>query len=106
MLIYAALSTAAFVAYPRLSAASKSRKGSANAASRRRPAPRPTRLSALFAIDAIGGGFLTTALLAFFFYERFGVGIESIGLLFFVARIANAGSHFAAAWLARSASAW
>ena len=59
-----------------------------------------TRISALFAIDAIGGGFLTTALLAYFFYERFGVGIESIGLLFFVARIANALSHFAAAWLA------
>jgi predicted MFS family arabinose efflux permease len=59
-----------------------------------------TRLSALFAIDAIGGGFLTTALLAYFFYERFGVGIESIGVLFFVARIANAVSHFAAAWLA------
>jgi Na+/melibiose symporter-like transporter len=39
-------------------------------------------------------------LLAYFFYERFGVGIESIGLLFFVARIANALSHFAAAWLA------
>jgi predicted MFS family arabinose efflux permease len=59
-----------------------------------------TRISALFAIDAIGGGFLTTALLAYFFHERFGVGIESIGLLFFVARIANALSHFAAAWLA------
>jgi len=59
------------------------------------------KLCALFSIDAIGGGFLTTALLAYFFYERFGVGVESIGLLFFVARIANALSHFAAAWLAR-----
>jgi MFS family permease len=59
------------------------------------------KLSGLFAIDAIGGGFLTTALLAYFFYERFGVGIETIGVLFFVARIANALSHFAAAWLAR-----
>ncbi|HEV7608430.1 MAG TPA: MFS transporter [Steroidobacteraceae bacterium] len=59
------------------------------------------KLSGLFAIDAVGGGFLTTALLAYFFYERFGVGVESIGLLFFVARIANALSHFAAAWLAK-----
>src|SRR6185436_1715915 len=60
-----------------------------------------TRISALFAIDAIGGGFLTTALLAYFFYERFGVGIEAVGLLFFAARAANALSHFAAAWLAK-----
>jgi MFS family permease len=59
------------------------------------------KLSGLFAIDAIGGGFLTTALLAYFFYERFGVGIEVVSVLFFVARIANALSHFAAAWLAR-----
>ena len=60
-----------------------------------------TKISALFAIDAVGGGFLTTALLSYFFYERFGVGINEIGLLFFVARVANAGSHFAAAWLAK-----
>ncbi len=60
-----------------------------------------TKISGLFAIDSIGGGFLTTALLSWFFYERFGVGASEIGLLFFIARIANAGSHFAAAWLAR-----
>jgi MFS family permease len=60
-----------------------------------------TKISALFAIDSVGGGFLTTALLSYFFYERFGVGANEIGLLFFVARIANAGSHFVAAWLAR-----
>jgi MFS family permease len=29
------------------------------------------------------------------------VGANEIGLLFFIARIANAGSHFVAAWLAR-----
>jgi predicted MFS family arabinose efflux permease len=60
-----------------------------------------TKISALFAIDSVGGGFLTTALLSYFFYERFGVGANEIGLLFFIARIANAGSHFVAAWLAR-----
>ncbi|HSD29703.1 MAG TPA: MFS transporter, partial [Vicinamibacteria bacterium] len=58
------------------------------------------RISSLFAIDAIGGGFLTTALLAYFFYERFGVGLETIGPLFFLARLANAASHIVAAWLA------
>lgn len=58
------------------------------------------RFSSLFALDSVAGGFLTTALLSYFFHERFGVGVEAIGLLFFAARIANAGSHLAAAWLA------
>jgi hypothetical protein len=35
------------------------------------------------------------------FHERFGVGVGAIGLLFFVARVGNAGSHLAAASLAR-----
>ena len=99
VLIYAALSLLPFVAYLQLSGRIEVTRGERVAVT---PASRRvlTRISALFAIDAIGGGFLTTALLAYFFYERFGVGIESIGLLFFVARIANALSHFAAAWLA------
>jgi MFS family permease len=59
------------------------------------------RISSLFAIDSLGGGFLTSALLAFFLYERFGVGLETIAPLFFAARAANALSHLAAAWLAR-----
>jgi len=59
------------------------------------------KISALFALDALGGGFVTAALLAFFFYQRFGVREGSLGLLFFGARLANALSHLAAAWLAR-----
>jgi len=99
VLIYAALSLLPFMAYLRLSDRIEVPPGPRAPVT---PATRRvlTRISALFAIDAIGGGFLTTALLAYFFYERFGVGIESIGLLFFAARIANALSHFAAAWLA------
>jgi MFS family permease len=97
--VYAGLSLLPFLAYLRLSD-----RVEALAARRAEisPATRKVllKLSGLFAIDAIGGGFLTTALLAYFFYERFGVGIEAIGVLFFVARIANALSHFAAAWLA------
>ncbi len=59
------------------------------------------RISSLFALDGLAGGFLTTALLAFFFFERFGVGEATIGTLFFGARLANAASHLGAAWLAR-----
>ncbi len=59
------------------------------------------RISALFALDSVAGGFLTTALLSFFFFERFGASEATIGVLFFAARVANALSHLAAAALAR-----
>ena len=60
-----------------------------------------TRLSLLFALDGLGGGFLVTALLSYFFFERFGVEPATVGLLFFAGRVANVLSHFGAAWLAR-----
>jgi len=60
-----------------------------------------TKISSIFVLDSLGGGFLTSALVSYFFYERFGVGVETLGPLFFGARIANALSHLAAARLAR-----
>lgn len=60
-----------------------------------------TRISALFALDSLGGGFLTAAMLSYFFFERFGVNEASIGGLFAAARLMNAVSHLGAAWLAR-----
>lgn len=60
-----------------------------------------TKISALFAIDSLAGGFLTTAMLSYFFFERFGVGEGLIGGLFFGARLMNALSHLGAAWLAK-----
>jgi MFS family permease len=36
------------------------------------------RISSLFAIDSLAGGFLTTALLSYFFFERFHVGEDVI----------------------------
>ncbi|MGE5179136.1 MAG: MFS transporter [Bacteroidota bacterium] len=59
------------------------------------------RISALFALDGLGGGFLTSALLSYFFYARFGIREQGIGALFFAARLLNAASHVGAAWLAR-----
>ncbi len=59
------------------------------------------RISALFALDSLAGGFLTTALLSFFFFERFGVGQAGVAALFLGARVLNALSHLGAAWLAR-----
>jgi MFS family permease len=59
------------------------------------------RIASLFAIDSLAGGFLTTAMLSLFLSRRFGASAAVIGALFFGARVANALSHLAAAWLAR-----
>jgi MFS family permease len=59
------------------------------------------RLGALFSLDAFGGGFLTDALVAYWFFRRFGVPEESLGVLFFAVHLLNAASHLGAAWLAR-----
>jgi predicted MFS family arabinose efflux permease len=58
------------------------------------------RISSLFALDAGGGGFLADALLAYWFFQRFGMNEQSLGVLFFVVRVLNATSHIGAAWLA------
>jgi MFS family permease len=98
---YAALALAPIVAYLKLSSDVETLHVTGPA----RVSPTTQRilwkLSSLFAIDGLAGGFLTTALLSFFFYERFGVGLGVIGPLFFAARAANALSHPGAAWLAR-----
>jgi len=59
------------------------------------------RLCGLFGLDSVAGGFLTSSLLTYFFFTRFGVGEAALGVLFFSARILNALSHLGAAWLAR-----
>ena len=59
------------------------------------------RLAALFSIDAFGGGFLGDALVAYWFFRRFGVDEKSLAALFFAVHLLNAGSHLGAAWLAR-----
>jgi MFS family permease len=102
MLVYAGLLAATAVLYTRLSAAADA--GAARAA--RRPISPETRrvlwrIGALFGIDSSAGGFLTTALVSLFFVERFAVDAFTVGALFFVARVLNAGSHLGAAWLAR-----
>ena len=60
-----------------------------------------TKLAGLFSLDAFGGGFLTDALVAYWFFRRFGIAEESLGVLFFAVHLLNAASHLGAAWLAR-----
>jgi MFS family permease len=59
------------------------------------------RFALLSGLDSFGGGFLTTALISFWFFKRFGVDEAFLGVLFFFARVANIFSHLAAAEIAR-----
>jgi MFS family permease len=58
------------------------------------------RIAALFAIDAFGGGFLSDALVSYWFFHRFGLAEQTLGLLFFAVHLLNAASHLGAAWIA------
>jgi len=60
-----------------------------------------SKLALLFGIDSLGGGFLSSALIAYWFFERYGFSERDLAILFFAARSLNAVSHVAAAWLAR-----
>lgn len=62
---------------------------------------RITRISALFAVDSLAGGFLGSALIAYFFHARFGTEEAALAWLFVGARALNALSHLGAVWLAR-----
>jgi MFS family permease len=59
------------------------------------------KLTALFSLDAFGGGFLTDALVSYWFFRRFGLSEHDLGLVFFAVHVLNALSHLGAAWLAR-----
>jgi MFS family permease len=101
LLSCAALALVSVVAYLRLGPAIEAGAAGARAGVSARSRAIVFKISALFAIDSLAGGFLTTALLSYFFFERFGVNEAVIGTLFFGARLMNALSHLGAAWLAR-----
>jgi len=63
--------------------------------------PIVTKISLLFLLDAFGGGFIGTALFAYFFAEKFGASAATIAILFSAGRVLSAFSHLGAAWLAR-----
>jgi len=63
--------------------------------------PVVVKFAALSGIDSLAGGFLTTALLGYWFFKRFGVDEGLLGPLFFIVRVLNGVSHLGAAWLAK-----
>lgn len=58
-------------------------------------------LSALFALDAFGGGFVIQSIVAYWFYVRFHADLAVLGGVFFGANILGGLSSIAAAFLAK-----
>jgi MFS family permease len=67
-----------------------------------RSTPLIRRIAALFALDSFAGGFVLQSLIAYFLHVRFGLGLEALGWVFFVAQLLTAGSLLLAPWLARA----
>ena len=101
LLLYCALYAASALLYARLPPAVEERPPAP--LHKLSPASRPlvARLSGLFFIDAFAGGFVGSALLAYWFSESFGASAATLALLFAAGRLLSAASHLAAAWLAQ-----
>jgi MFS family permease len=59
------------------------------------------RLASLFAVDAGGGGLVTTGFLSYYFTQRYGVSVAVLGWLFFTVSLVQAVSVMLAPRLAR-----
>jgi MFS family permease len=59
------------------------------------------KLSALFALDAFGGGFIVQSFVAYWFYLRFGLEAATLGVIFFWANLLAGVSALLAARIAR-----
>ena len=58
------------------------------------------RLSAVFALDSFGGGFAVQSLIALWLFRRFGMSVETAGVIFFVAGVLSAVSQLLSSWVA------
>jgi predicted MFS family arabinose efflux permease len=58
------------------------------------------KLSALFSMDSLGGGFVVQSLLALWLFKRFDLSVETAGAIFFVAGLLSAMSQLASPVLA------
>jgi MFS family permease len=59
------------------------------------------RFAALFALDSFAGGFVLQSLVSYYLHERYGLGLETLGMVFGVAQIITAISVLLAARVAR-----
>ena len=63
--------------------------------------PTIRKIAGLFSIDSFGGGFITQSLVAYYFHERFGLTLATLGVVFFASQVLSAISLLLAPLLAR-----
>ncbi len=99
-LVYSGIALALLPLYARLRAGRRPLRAEASA-----PLARSRRsvlqLTALFSLDSFAGGFALQSLLVLWLSQRFGLGVEEAGLVFFAAGLLSAVSQLASPWLAR-----
>src|SRR2546427_11157088 len=63
--------------------------------------PIVAKLSALFAVDAFGGGFIGQSILSYYFSLRFGLDLSTLGVIFFATQLVTALSFLLSERIAR-----
>jgi MFS family permease len=58
------------------------------------------KLSMLFSMDSLGGGFAVQSLVALWLFKRYDLSLETAGAIFFVAGLLSASSQLVSPWLA------
>lgn len=98
-LVYAACMGAGLALYPGLSAQAEAKDPERGFSPESRK--RVARFAGLSAIDSLGSGFLTSALLSYYFYKRFGLHEGQIAGLLVAGDVLNIASNFLAERIAR-----
>jgi MFS family permease len=87
VIAYACAGVVLAVLFRRVSAASEVQPAVATLSGISRSRRVILKLSALFALDSFGGGFVVQSFAAYWFYLRFGVDPGTLGVLFFAANV-------------------
>lgn len=87
--------------YSRLSKQAETRTKTQHRVLSEKSAPIVRKLSALFSIDAFGGGFIGQSILSYYFCVRYALQLSSLGLIFSATQIVTAISFLAAERIAR-----
>ena len=91
--VYAAVAAGGILFYamlsPRSELASTPRESATVAVSGISARTAILRIAGLFSMDSLGGGFFVRSFISYWFVTRFGVGLETIALIFFLGQMAN-----------------
>jgi MFS family permease len=97
---YSIIALIAFAVYRRLSPIVEAVYGPGKSAPLAKSRSIVLRLSALFSLDSLGGGFVIQSLLALWLFRRFNISVQVAGTFFFAAGLLGSLSNFVSSALA------